>query len=191
MEQIINNPGLEDVGENIFMLLSLKDLAKCQLVSRSFNGFLEKPMFWLKKWIQRGLSKKNQKDWIAAINETKDKELIKIVLLYFKKILKKRNFIDVPCFIDRRRRSMRCLQKNQKSLEKHYHQAFEEKDMGSLQILTALMENANVPFPSESSRFLKEFCWMETNSSCCFLELATNPQCLSSFKWQSQWPLPW
>ena len=60
-------------------------------------------MFWLKKWIQRGLSKKNQKDWIAAINETKDKELIKIVLLYFKKILKKRNFIDVPCFIDRRR----------------------------------------------------------------------------------------
>ena len=163
MEQIINNPGLEDVGENIFMLLSLKDLAKCQLVSRSFNGFLEKPMFWLKKWIQRGLSKKNQKDWIAAINETKDKELIKIVLLYFKKILKKRNFMDVPCFIDRRRQSMRFLQRNQKSLEKHYHQAFEDKDMGSLQILAALMENVNVPFPSESSRFLKSFAgWRPT-----------------------------
>ena len=120
-------------------------------------------MFWLKKWIQRGLSKKNQKDWIAAINDTKDKELIKIVLLYFKKILKKRNFMDVPCFIDRRRQSMRFLQRNQKSLEKHYHQAFEDKDMGSLQILAALMENVNVPFPSESSRFLKSFAgWRPT-----------------------------
>ena len=147
MEQIINNPGLEDVGENIFMLLSLKDLAKCQLVSRSFNGFLEKPMFWLKKWIQRGLSKKNQKDWIAAINETKDKELIKIVLLYFKKILKKCDFVDVPCFIDKRRRSMRLLQRNQKSLEKRYHQAFEDEDWGSVQILAPLLENANAPFP--------------------------------------------
>merc|ERR1712218_51184 len=106
MEQIINNPGLEDVGENIFMFLSLKDLDKCQLVSRSIHGFLEKPVFWLKKWIQRGLSKENQNDWIAAINATKDKELIKIVLLYFKKILKNCDFIDVPCFIDRRRRSI-------------------------------------------------------------------------------------
>ena len=157
MERIINNPGFEDIAKNIFMRLNLKDLANCQLVSRSFNGFLENPMFWLKKWIKRGLSKKNQKDWITAIDEAKDTELIKIVLLYFKKILKKREFIDVPCFIDKRRRSMRSLQGNQKSLEKFYHQAFEDKDMGSLQILAPLMKNPNEPFPSGSSRFLKHF----------------------------------
>ena len=147
MAEIIINSGLEHVGENIFMFLSLKDLANCQLVSRSFHGVLEKPMFWLKKWIQRGLSKENQNDWIAAINETKDKELIKIVLLYFKKILKKCDFVDVPCFIDKRRRSMRLLQRNQKSLEKRYHQAFEDEDWGSVQILAPLVENANAPFP--------------------------------------------
>ena len=135
MEGIINNPGFEDIAKNIFMKLNLKDLANCQLVSRSFNGFVENPRFWLKKLIMRGLSKKNQKDWIAAIGKTKDTELIKIVLLYFKKILKKRTFIDVPCFIENRRRSMRSLQGNQKSLEKCYHQALEYKDMGSLQIL--------------------------------------------------------
>ena len=163
MEQIINNPGLEDVGENIFMFLSMKDLAKCQVVCRSFHGFLEKPMFWLKKWIQRGLSKKNQKDWIATIDETKDKELMKIVLLYLKKILKKRDFIDVPCFIDKRRRSMRFLQRNQKSLEKRYHQAFEDKDQGSLQILAPLVKNANAPFPSGSSSFPEHFAgWRPT-----------------------------
>ena len=120
-------------------------------------------MFWLKKWIQRGLSKKNQKDWIAAIDETKDKELIKIVLLYFKKILKKHDFIDVPCFIDKRRRSMRFLQRNQKSLERRYHQAFEDKDQGGLQILAPLVENANAHFTSGSSRFLEHFAgWRPT-----------------------------
>ena len=90
MEQIINNSGFEDIAKNIFMILNLKDLTNCRLVSRSFNGFVENPRFWLKKLSKRGLSKKNQKDWITAIDETKDTGLIKIVLLYFKKILKNR-----------------------------------------------------------------------------------------------------
>ena len=164
MEQIINNPGFYYIAENIFQKLDLKDLSNCQLVSRSFNGFVEKPFFWLKKLIRRGLSKKNQKDWIDAFDETKDTELIKIVLLYFKKILKKQDFIDIPCFIAKRRRSirsLRALQGNQKSLEKFYHQALECKDMGSLQILAPLMKNPNAPFPSgsmaRSSRFMKRY----------------------------------
>ena len=58
---------------------------------------------------------------------------------------------------------MRCLQRNQKSLEKRYHQAFEDKDRGSLQILATLVENANAPIPSGSSRFLKHFAeWRPT-----------------------------
>ena len=157
MEQIINNPGFEDITRNIFMMLNLKDLANCRMVGRSFNGFLENPMFWLKKWIKRGLSKKNQKDWITAIDETKDKELIKIILLYFKKMLKRREFIDVPCFIDKRRRSMRSLQGNQKSLEKLYRQAIEDNDMGSLQILVPLMKNPNAIFPTERISGLSSF----------------------------------
>ena len=64
---------------------------------------------------------------------------------------------------------MRCLQRNQKSLEKHYPKAFEDKDMGSLQILAALMENANVPFPTESSRFLKSFAGWRPTQVAAFL----------------------
>ena len=178
MEQIINNPGFYYIAENIFQRLDLKDLSNCPLVSRSFNGFVEKPLFWLKKLIRRGLSKKNQKDWIDAFDKTKDTELIKIVLLYFKKILlKKQVSIDIPCFIVKRR---------QKSLEKFYHQAIECKDMGSLQILAPLMKNPNAPFPSgsmaRSSRFLKRYAGFTPIqvSSCCKYT-ATNPQSLSSF----------
>ena len=162
MERIINNPGFEDIAKNIFMMLNLNDVANCQLVSRSFNGFLENPMFWLKKWITRGLSKKNQRDWITAIDKmdkTKDTELIKNILLYFKKMLKKCEFIDMPCFIEKRQHSMKYFQENQKSLEKLFQQAFEDKDMGSLQLLVPLLKNPNATFPTESipgsSRFLK------------------------------------
>ena len=160
MERIINNPGFEDIAKNIFMMLNLNDVANCQLVSRSFNGFLENPMFWLKKWITRGLSKKNQKDWITAIDKmdkTKDTELIKNILLYFKKMLKKCEFIDMPCFIDKRKHSLKYLQENQKSLEKLFHQAFEDKDMGSLQLLVPLLKNPNATFPTGSSWFLKKY----------------------------------
>ena len=72
MERIIHNAWFEGVAKNIFMMLNLKDLTKCRLVSRSLYGFAENQRFWLKKLISRGLSKKNQKNWIAAIDETKD-----------------------------------------------------------------------------------------------------------------------
>ena len=65
MEQIINNPGFYYIAENIFQRLDLKDLSNCPLV---------RPLFWLKKLIRRGLSKKNQKDWIDAFDKT---ELLK------------------------------------------------------------------------------------------------------------------
>ena len=63
---------------------------------------------------------------------------------------------------------MRFFQRNQKSLEKRYQQAIEDKDQGSLQILAPLVENANAPFPSGSSRFLKCFAgWKPTQVATC------------------------
>ena len=121
---------------------------------------------------------------LSSPDKTKDTELIKIVLLYFKKILlKKQVSIDIPCFI---------VKRQQKSLEKFYH--IECKDMGSLQILAPLMKNPNAPFPSgsmaRSSRFLKRYAGFTPIqvSSCCKYT-ATNPQSLSSFMWQSEWSI--
>ena len=67
MEKIINNPGLQHLTENIFLNLDSTNLNKCQMINQSARQILENPMFWIKKLIQKGLSKKNQKDWIKAI----------------------------------------------------------------------------------------------------------------------------
>ena len=72
MENLIKNPGLKHLAENIFLYLDYEDIINCQIVSESWNRFLENPMFWLKKWTRKGLSKKNKIDWIKAINLSRE-----------------------------------------------------------------------------------------------------------------------
>ena len=59
---------------------------------------MENPIFWLKKFAQRGLSKKNQEDWIKAIQLNTDSELEKNIISYLKWNLKKNEFLDLPCY---------------------------------------------------------------------------------------------
>ena len=93
MEQIIQNPGFQHVAEKIFLNLPFEDLLTCQLVNMSTNHIVQNPMFWIKKWILKGLTKKNQDDWIKAIQLTN-------VILYMKKVLhNKGSFLDGPCYI--------------------------------------------------------------------------------------------
>ena len=61
---------------------------------------LENPLFWLGKHIRRGLSKKNQVDWLKAIQMTKDTELEKFVFLYLKNSTKNQKVTDLYCYID-------------------------------------------------------------------------------------------
>ena len=121
MESLIKNPGLKHLAENIFLYLDYEDIINCQIVSESWNGFLENPMFWLKKWTRKGLSKKNKIDWIKAINLSR--EDIKIehnIVSYMKKIMEKKICQDIPCYI------------NEKSVEKFLKS---EEILGSIQLL--------------------------------------------------------
>ena len=59
LEYIINNPGLLHLAENIFFNLDLEGLEKCRLINKSSNQILDNPMFWLMKFGQGSLSKKN------------------------------------------------------------------------------------------------------------------------------------
>ena len=100
MEGFILNPGLKHLAENIFLYLDYEDIIICQLVNESWNGFLENPMFWLKKWTRRGLSKKNQIAWRKAIQLTgKNIEIEENIVLYMKTILKRKICMDIPCHI--------------------------------------------------------------------------------------------
>ena len=64
MENIINNPGLQHLEENIFLNLNYEDLKKCQFINQSTKDIWKYPMFWLKwiklKCIQKSLTKSDE-----------------------------------------------------------------------------------------------------------------------------------
>ena len=150
MDQIIKSPGLQHVIENIFLNLDFKDLLACQFINKTCKQILANPMFWLKKWrFYRGLSKKNQEDWIKAIQMTKGTSFEKNVLLYIKRVIKTGHFVDVPCYIDK----TDVLEKSRGlTFSKVLYEVLlllveenpiHEDNYGSLQLLAPLVENPN------------------------------------------------
>ena len=103
---LINSPGLKHLAENIFLNLDYQVLETCQNVNATFQQFLDDPMFWIKRFIQRGLSKKNQDDWTEAIQMTRDgrakPDLEKNILLFLKRYSKNKKVVDfdVPCYLN-------------------------------------------------------------------------------------------
>ena len=100
LDQISNNPGLQHIIEKIFLNLDFDSLLACQLINKSCQEVLDDPIFWLKKWILRGLSKKNQTDWTKAVLLLRNTKLKTNLNIYLKRILKKKVFLDIPCYID-------------------------------------------------------------------------------------------
>ena len=64
LKNIFNNPGLQHIAETIFCNLSYEDLEACRIVNQSCKQVLDDPMLWLKQFIRRGLSIKNQKSCV-------------------------------------------------------------------------------------------------------------------------------
>ena len=80
MENIINNPGLRHITENIFLNLDFKDLVACQLINKSCKEILNKPLFWLSKLIRKGrVLESNQRDWKHAIQTVKNSKTEKYI----------------------------------------------------------------------------------------------------------------
>ena len=102
IDKAINNPGLTHIAEEIFLNLDFKDIMACQSINKSCNAIINNPLFWLKKWrLRGGLYKKNETNWIKAVQRTRNTNIERNVDLYIKKIIKVNNHImDVPCYID-------------------------------------------------------------------------------------------
>ena len=75
MAHLVNTPCLHQVVEKIFLNLNFKDLLAWSLVNSSCRNILEKPLFWLKKCVYNGMSKKNHDDWYNAIKNTRNTNL--------------------------------------------------------------------------------------------------------------------
>ena len=157
MDQIVSNPGLQHIAEKIFLTLNYEDILSCRLLNKSSNLILENPILWLGQGILKGLSKKNQGDWLNVIKLTKDTKLESNITKYLRRVAKKSFFVDVPCFI------------NQNVLEvflntdfeipiclyTKYYSAFEvttsnTDDYGEIQLMSTFIKNPNAPIPYPS-----------------------------------------
>ena len=96
MENIINNPGLQHLIEKMFLNLNYEDFKKCQIINKSAKNILGNSMFWIKKLIQRGLSKNNQIIFIKAIQSVKNSDMEKSFLLFLKWNLKTEERVGFP-----------------------------------------------------------------------------------------------
>ena len=95
MENIIINPGLQHIAEEIFLNLDTEDLKICAQINQPCKQILENAMFWLKKFTS--LSNENQKDWMKVIKLVKNSEKRNAVISYLQWNLKKK-VVDLPCY---------------------------------------------------------------------------------------------
>ena len=157
MENIIKNPGLQHITENIFWNLGHQNLENCRQINQSCKEILDNPLFWLGKLISRGISKKNQMEWIKAIEMTKgDRDLEKFVFLYLKRSMKNSRVADLNCYIDedfliKSANMIRMYLKAENLNEQDedgrtpIHLAVAEKDLERVKVLSQLTDNPNVP----------------------------------------------
>ena len=105
LEKFIYIPGLQHLAENIFLNLNYRDLKACGSVKRNFQQFLdqriENSLFWMKKFVRGGMSKKNETNWTEMIHMTRGTKIGKHILSYFKRYFKNEIQIDfdLPCYI--------------------------------------------------------------------------------------------
>ena len=96
MEAIINNTGLQHLAQEVFWNLGIEELRICAQISQSCKQILKNPIFYLRKF--KGLSKKNQKDWINTIQSVKNPEKGIAIISYLQWNLKKDALVDLPCY---------------------------------------------------------------------------------------------
>ena len=137
MEKIIRNPGLQHLAEEVFWNLNFENLKICAQINQSCKQILQKPMFCLKRF--KGLSKKNQNEWIKVIQSVKNSDKGIAVISYLKWNLKKDESINLPCYsnpavqIDFQRKILESSKKKDLSDE--------EKEI--VKILVCLTDNPN------------------------------------------------
>ena len=95
LQNILNNPGLVHIAENIFGNFTEMDVEVCQGVNQSSKEILNNPMFWLRRF--RNFSKENQKDWIKVLQSVKTSKKEKAIFSHLQWKLNKEG-LGLPCY---------------------------------------------------------------------------------------------
>ena len=135
LENFLNNPGLQHLAEEIFVNInSVNSLEACQKINQSSKEIFETPFFWLKKFIQRGLSKKNQEDWMKVIQSAKNSDKEKHLLLFLKWTYQTKRMVDLLCYTS---------PKVQNDFQNKIYMAAKEGNTEIVKILAPLTDNPN------------------------------------------------
>ena len=87
--------------------------------------------------LKKGLSEKNQKYWINAIQNAQKRPPKEFYIQsYIKQVIRIGHFVDVPCYIDNK--TLKRFSKRSS-----FSQALKKKDAGILQMLAATTKNFN------------------------------------------------
>ena len=157
MEKIISTPSLQHLAEKVFWNLDAEDLRICAQINQSSKQILQHPIFFLRKF--RGLSKKNQENWIKFIQSVKTSDEGIAIMSYLQWNLKKEVFVDLPCYSspavqdDFRKRIWEICEKKSRSTYEILKQLFanihdpilSHEDIEVVKILAPLTDNLNAP----------------------------------------------
>ena len=124
MDLITKNPGLQQIAEAIFSNLREEDdFSKCQEVNTFWKEILDRPIFWLKKCAEKGLSNQYFLEWTKLIQQPKDQTADEEVTFCLKKMYCEETFLP-PIQI-----------------------AFIYHKLDMMKIMAPLSETPNAPFP--------------------------------------------
>ena len=144
LEKILNNPGLQHIAEKIVENLKYEDLEMIGEINQSskqiLNHQMKKPMFLLRKF--RGLTKKNQNNWIKVIESEKNFNKEKAIASYLLWNLKKDALVNLshyssPTVQDDFRKTIREI------CEKKMNFSGSDEDTEIVKILAPLTANPN------------------------------------------------
>ena len=135
LDNFLSNPGLQHLAKEIFLNInSVNSLQACQEINQFSKQIFENPLFWLKKFVQRGLSKKNQEDWMKVIQSAKNSDKEKHLLLFFKWTFQTKRMVDLPCYTS---------PIVQDDFQKKIYMAAKEGNIEIVKILAPLTDNPN------------------------------------------------
>ena len=163
MENIIINPGLLHIAEEIFLNLDTEDLKICAQINQPCKQILENAMFWLKKFTS--LSKENQKDWMKVIKLVKNSEKRNAIISYLQWNLKSK-VVDLPCY------SSSAVQDD---FRKKIYWAARFGHTEIVKILSSMTDNPNAPNKNGDTPMLEAAFFGHTEIVKILAPLTANP----------------
>ena len=93
---------LQHITRKILLLLNSKSLLIFKEMSHVCKKIYKKPLFLMQKWTLQGLSRSHYKEWMTAIQMTKNTRLESHVQSYIEKVIEIGHIVDILCYIDKK-----------------------------------------------------------------------------------------